>query len=187
MLIAGPVAQAPLYISEVSPPNLRGSLLVLEQFSIVVGAIISYWVTYGTKSIASDWAFRLPFLLQMLPALIVGLGIHAFPYSPRWLCMRGRNEDSLASLSKLRRLPTDDVRIQAEWKGILAEVQLEKEALRRRHGENVSGFRLEVRAWMDLFSKRYRKRTAIATATPFFQQVRCSSTAQGPTDADPYP
>lgn len=32
---------APLYISEVSPPNLRGSLLVLEQFSIVIGAVIS--------------------------------------------------------------------------------------------------------------------------------------------------
>jgi len=40
---------APLYISEIAPPDLRGSLLVLESISIVVGAIISYWVTYGTK------------------------------------------------------------------------------------------------------------------------------------------
>jgi MFS family permease len=40
---------APLYISEVAPPNLRGSLLVLEAISIVVGAIVSYWITYATR------------------------------------------------------------------------------------------------------------------------------------------
>lgn len=40
---------APLYISEIAPPNLRGSLLVLEAISIVIGAIIAYWITYGTR------------------------------------------------------------------------------------------------------------------------------------------
>lgn len=40
---------APLYISEVAPPNVRGSLLVLEAITIVIGAIIAYWITYGTR------------------------------------------------------------------------------------------------------------------------------------------
>ncbi|OAP61254.1 hypothetical protein AYL99_03455 [Fonsecaea erecta] len=40
---------APLYISEIAPPNIRGSLLVLEAISIVIGAIIAYWITYGTR------------------------------------------------------------------------------------------------------------------------------------------
>lgn len=40
---------APLYISEIAPPNLRGSLMVLEALSIVIGAIVSYWITYGTR------------------------------------------------------------------------------------------------------------------------------------------
>jgi MFS family permease len=40
---------APLYISEIAPPNLRGSLLVLEAISIVIGAIVAYWITYGTR------------------------------------------------------------------------------------------------------------------------------------------
>lgn len=39
---------APVYISEIAPPDLRGSLLVLEALSIVIGAIIAYWITYGT-------------------------------------------------------------------------------------------------------------------------------------------
>lgn len=129
---------------------------------------------------AGEWAWRLPFLLQMVPALMVGVGIHIFPYSPRWLSMRGRNEDSLQSLCKLRRLPSDDSRVQLEWKGIMAEVRLEKELMRRRHGE-CSAVMLEVKGWIDLFTSRYRRRTMVAAAIPFFQQfsgiVSCSDTA----------
>lgn len=66
---------APLYISEIAPPNLRGSLLVLESISIVIGAIVAYWITFGTRGMKGEWAFRLPFALQMAPALVVGLGI----------------------------------------------------------------------------------------------------------------
>lgn len=40
---------SPLYISEIAPPNLRGSLMVLESITIVIGAISSYWITYGTR------------------------------------------------------------------------------------------------------------------------------------------
>ncbi|KAK4501233.1 hypothetical protein PRZ48_007040 [Zasmidium cellare] len=145
---------APLYISEVAPPNLRGSLLVLETFSIVIGAIIAYWITYGTAEMTGEWSFRLPFLLQIVPALCVGLGIHFFPFSPRWLCMRDRSEDSLQSLSRLRRLPIDDHRVQLEWRGIIAE----------------TGFSLEISEWIALFKPKYWRRTMIAMAIPFFQQ-----------------
>ena len=160
---------APLYISEVAAPNLRGSLLVLETFSIVIGAIIAYWMTYGTAEIQSDWAWRTPFLLQMIPAVMVGLGIHLFPYSPRWLCMRDRNDDSLQALCQLRRTPEDDPRVQIEWKGIIAEVRLEREILRRRHGD-CSAVSLELKIWRDMFT-RYRRRTAVAMGVMFFQQV----------------
>lgn len=40
---------APLYISEIAPPSRRGSLLVLESISIIIGAILAYWITYGTR------------------------------------------------------------------------------------------------------------------------------------------
>jgi MFS family permease len=39
---------APLYISEISPPEVRGALLVLEEFSIVSGIVVAFWITYGT-------------------------------------------------------------------------------------------------------------------------------------------
>lgn len=57
---------APLYISEISPPHLRGALLVLESVSIVLGVVISYWITYGTRYIDSEASFRIPFGLQMV-------------------------------------------------------------------------------------------------------------------------
>ena len=40
---------APLYISEIAPPHLRGTLLVLEAVSIVTGVCSAYWITYGTR------------------------------------------------------------------------------------------------------------------------------------------
>jgi hypothetical protein len=39
----------PLYISEISPPEIRGSLLVFEELSIVIGIVVAFWITYGTK------------------------------------------------------------------------------------------------------------------------------------------
>ncbi|RMY72111.1 hypothetical protein D0862_14505 [Hortaea werneckii] len=113
---------APMYISEVSPPNLRGTLLVLESVSIVSGVIISYWISYACKDIQSSASWRVPFGLQLVSATILGTMIQFYPYSPRWLAMKGRTAESLASLCKLRRLPESDDRVQTEYNGILAEV-----------------------------------------------------------------
>lgn len=161
---------APLYISEISPPNLRGSLLVLEYVAIVIGSIVSYWITYGTREITGDWSFRLPFLLQMVPALAVGLGIQLFPFSPRWLAMRHRDEDSLRSLEKLRRLPRTDACVQQEWNSILREVEAQELALNREHGAETHFVVLEFKQWGDLFKPKYIRRTVVALAIPFFQQ-----------------
>lgn len=122
------------------------------------------------RDIAGEWAFRLPFLLQMLPALMVDCGIHFFPFSPRWLAMRHRDEDSLASLSKLRRLTADDERVQQEWKNIRTEVRFQEEIRLREHG-NSNNLIAELHQWLDLFRPKYIKRTLVALGIPFFQQV----------------
>ncbi|GAW26941.1 putative quinate transport protein [Rosellinia necatrix] len=160
---------APLYISEISPSNIRGSLLVLEYISIVVGAITSYWITYGTKDLPGDISFRLPFGLQIIPALAVGIGIHLFPYSPRWLALRKRNNEGLASLAKLRGLTPTDFRVQEEWVSILIEARLQ-EAVNASEHPNTGPLKLELLQWVDLFRPKYLKRTTVALAIPFFQQ-----------------
>lgn len=160
---------APLYISETAPPQMRGSLLVLEELTIVIGAIVSYWITYGTQELSGGASFRLPFGLQMVPATLLGFGIHLFPYSPRWLVMADRHQDSLLALAKLRRLPTTDPRVQAEWRSIIGEIAFQREVFRSDH-PTAQGATLEVLRWLDLFNKGVWRRTICACGICFFTQ-----------------
>lgn len=85
--------------------------------------------------------------------------------------MRHRDEDSLHSVAKLRRLPITDERVQLEHKGILAEVRMQDEVLKREHPRLIGkSIALEAVSWLDLFKPRYLKRTIISIAIPFFQQ-----------------
>jgi MFS family permease len=56
---------APLYISEIAPPEIRGTLLVLQELSIVTAIVVAFYITYGTRYIESEWSWRLPFLIQV--------------------------------------------------------------------------------------------------------------------------
>jgi len=56
---------APLYISEIAPPEIRGTLLVLQELSIVTAIVVAFYITYATRFIAGEWAWRLPFLIQV--------------------------------------------------------------------------------------------------------------------------
>ncbi|KAI0171232.1 general substrate transporter [Pestalotiopsis sp. NC0098] len=162
---------APVYISEVSPPHLRGTLLVLESVSIVSGVTIAYWIAYACKDIQSDASWRVPFALQIISALFLGGMIQFFPYSPRWLAMQDRQEDCLKSLCKLRKLPATDDRVQAEYRGILAEVRFQAVLLERRH-PGVRGIKLEIAEWLDLFTIERWRRTAVGVGVCFFQQFQ---------------
>lgn len=142
---------------------------MLESISIVSGVVIAFWITYGTQFMAGEVSFRLPLGLQMVCATILGVSIHFFPYSPRWLTLVGRNKECLESLSKLRGLPTTDSRVQLEFKGIAAEVEFSKSILAKRH-PGASRIQLEVYSWLDLFDRKMLRRTAVGCRVCFFQQ-----------------
>src|ERR1700722_1184953 len=123
----------PLYISGISPPEVRGTLLVLEEFSIVSRIVVAFWITYDTRFTQSNWSWRLPFLLQMVPSFALGAGIYFLPFPPRWLMSKDRSEEVLQSLSKLRRLPASESRAKLEHRGIQAGVLFHKEISVERH------------------------------------------------------
>lgn len=80
-----------------------------------------FYITYGTRTITSEWCFRLPFLLQMVPAFILMGLLFWMPYSPRWMAQQGRDAEALEILCRIRKLPRTDVRVQAEWLSIRSE------------------------------------------------------------------
>ncbi|KAF1920448.1 MFS sugar transporter-like protein [Ampelomyces quisqualis] len=166
---------APLYISEIAPPEIRGALLVLQEFSIVLGIVIAFWTTYGTRFMAGEWSWRLPFLIQMIPSFVLGVGIFFLPFSPRWLSSKGRDDEALQVLSQLRRLPTNDARVFQEWCEIRAEVAFKQEINRERHPQLQAPTRsnrakLELASWADCFRRGCWKRTVVGVGIMFFQQ-----------------
>lgn len=110
MLVAGRVinglcvgiesAQVPVYISEIAPPTRRGRLVGLQQWAITWGILILYYISYGTSFIGQDnysgyrtAVFRIPWGLQMIPAIMLFFFMIFLPESPRWLARQDRWEE----------------------------------------------------------------------------------------------
>ena len=135
-------------------------------------------------NIAGDASWRVPLALQLPSAIILGSVIQFFPYSPRWLAMQDRHEECLDSLCRLRNLPASDERVQAEYRGILAEVRFQAVVLERRH-PGVSGFKLEIVQWLDLLTVKHWRRTAVGVGVSFFQQFQGVNVRQIPLCTPP--
>jgi MFS family permease len=194
----------PLYISEVSLPDIRGSLVVLQQLSITIGILFSFWIDYGTHYIGgtrcapdiaytggtsavpsfdpykdvgpdgctgqSDASWRIPLALQILPSLVLGIGMIFYPDSPRWLLMQERDEEAMATLARLRRLPADHPSVIAESLEIKATILLENTYI-RDHYAGLSGARLHLAQYSSMITNLSRfKRLAIGCCVMFFQQ-----------------
>ena len=93
----------PMYIAEISPPNVRGRLVMINQFNIVLGVLLcgvsNYVVAICCPSEASAWRWMLGILA--LPSAIFFLLVIPIPESPRWLVMKGRMEDARKTLRRL--------------------------------------------------------------------------------------
>ncbi|KAJ4316125.1 hypothetical protein N0V94_005613 [Neodidymelliopsis sp. IMI 364377] len=90
----------PLLINEVSHPSYRGILSALFMCGWYVGGTIAAFVTFGTRNIANDWAWRIPSVMQLLLPFIALPGLIMIPESPRWLVSMDRNEQARNILTK---------------------------------------------------------------------------------------
>ncbi|KAI0220476.1 hypothetical protein L0F63_006055 [Massospora cicadina] len=93
----------PLYQSEMANPSVRGRLVSLQQWAITIGIALSFWVNYVCNQLLTgEIVWRLPLGLQAVPAIILFIGCFSMPFSHRWLLTKGRDEEALASLARLR-------------------------------------------------------------------------------------
>lgn len=86
---------APVYVSELAPPQSRGMLIGLYQFALTIGIALADLVGY---LLASQQAWRLMFGLAVVPTVLFLGVILTVPESPRWLCAHGREKDAEAVL-----------------------------------------------------------------------------------------
>ncbi len=166
---------APLYISEIAPPEIRGTLLVLQELCIVTGIVIAFYITYGTRYMPDHMAWRLPFLIQIIPAVIMCAGTFMLPYSPRWLCQCSRDEEALQTLAKIRQLPTNNDLVVQEWYDIRAECAYRKEVSEEQHPQlnqrtAWNAVKLQILLFVDCWKMPIYKRTQVAVGLMFFQQ-----------------
>jgi sugar porter (SP) family MFS transporter len=113
-------AAAPVYISEVAPPEKRGQLVTFFQLAVTIGIVVAYGV--GEAFNASEgWRWMLG--LGAVPALALGIGMMEMPQSPRWLVMAGKDYIARATLARIR--TGDEEAITQELEEIKESLEVE--------------------------------------------------------------
>ncbi|KZV88935.1 general substrate transporter [Exidia glandulosa HHB12029] len=100
MGIAIAIVGAPTYCIEIAPPHWRGRMTALYNTGWNAGAIPAAAICLGTKSIQNNWAWRIPLIIQALPAFVVCCLVWFLPESPRWLFFNGRTQEATDFLVK---------------------------------------------------------------------------------------
>ncbi|KAL4778855.1 general substrate transporter [Aspergillus varians] len=172
----------PMYNAEIAPPEVRGSLVAMQQLAITFGIMVSFWINYGTNHIGGtgetqkDAAWLLPLALQLVPAVILGIGMIFMPFSPRWLVHHDREDEAIKVLTSLRELPADDPVLQLEFLEIKAQSIFEKRTEKEKfpHLERTNTWsyvKLEAAGYKSLFTSwPMFRRVIAATFTMTFQQ-----------------
>ncbi len=107
---------APLYIAEVAPLHLRGGLVSFNQLAITIGIMCSYFINYLFTNTQASW--RWMFLIGLLPAVLLFLGMFFLPESPRWLVKQKKVHQAKNTLHFLRHRGNIDHEIAAIEKGL---------------------------------------------------------------------
>jgi MFS transporter, SP family, major inositol transporter len=104
LAVGGASATVPVYLSELSPHERRGSLVSRNELMIVVGQFSAFVINALIYQVwgENDWIWRIMLLVAVLPALGLLIGMLFLPESPRWLVSRGKEADALGVLRQVR-------------------------------------------------------------------------------------
>ncbi len=113
-------AIVPMYIGEIAPADIRGRLVSFNQFMIIFGMLVVYFVNWGIASgrpleWINDVGWRYMFASEAIPALAFGLLLLLVPETPRYLAIHNHDDKALAVLAKINGA--------AEAKTILGEIK----------------------------------------------------------------
>ncbi|KAL5699453.1 hypothetical protein ACHQM5_030353 [Ranunculus cassubicifolius] len=151
---------APVYTAEISPASSRGFIGSLPEVFINVGLLLGYVVNFALTDLPKNLNWRLMLGIAAIPAAGIIVGVLLMPESPRWLIMKGRNEEARSVLVRT----SEGGEAEADMR--LAEILLHNDtAANDWHGEGV---------WKELIlkpTKAVRRILIAAIGLNFFMQA----------------
>ena len=146
---------APMYIAEIAPRKLRGTLVTFNQLNIVLGISIAYFSNYFLQQSISDPDLKWRWMLGvgLIPALLYFIFLFFVPRSPRWLMQKGKDEEAMTVLEKIN----GKEQAKIEFKEI-------RESLNKDINSEKAGFK-------EVFSKKMKTVLIIGLGIAFFQQI----------------
>lgn len=98
-----------MYISEISPPNLRGRLIGMYEICWQIGGVFGFFINYGTeRNLTDNKQWQVPIAIQIVPAGIFFIGVFFIKESPRWYFINNQRDKAIDALCYLRGLPSSN-------------------------------------------------------------------------------
>lgn len=138
---------APVYISEIAPPQYRGRMVISFQMNIVLGILIAYVSNYLLEGGANDWRWMLG--IVAIPSLLFSVLMLFTPETPRWLLLHKKDEVAARKVLAITD-PEVDAAVEAIQKSAEHDHKGEKDAF---------------------FSKKYSLPIVLAFLFAFFNQL----------------
>ncbi|MBX6360585.1 MAG: sugar porter family MFS transporter [Acidobacterium ailaaui] len=90
---------SPMYIAEIAPAKIRGRMVSINQLTIVIGILLTYYVNYQLLDHPYGW--RWMFGCGLVPSILFLAGMFFVPESPRWLLSGGKEDEGKKILEKI--------------------------------------------------------------------------------------
>ena len=151
LAVGGASVVSPMYIAELSPAKLRGRLVAITQFNIVVGVLLAYLSNYLIGHFLGPEHCRLMYGVMALPAAAFFLLLFTTPQSPRWLVAKNRVAEARLVLAQCG---TDGGNVEDEIHEIQTSLDLTHYTLQE-----------------PFYTRKYLKPILLAVAIAMFNQL----------------
>jgi sugar porter (SP) family MFS transporter len=112
--VGGSATIIPIYMSEMAPKDIRGQLGSCYQLTYTIGILFSYWIDYAVRGVEGTRQWQVPIALQLVPGVLMGVGMWGVCESVRWLLGAEREEEAWRSLVWIRGGESEEVRAEFE-------------------------------------------------------------------------
>ncbi|KAH8174608.1 sugar transporter domain-containing protein [Sarocladium implicatum] len=121
----------PIYLSEIAPTRIRGMVVSIYMVVLLTFLMLGFFISYAAGKTMPPTRSQYQ-VVTAVPLIPVGLAVLVSFFlkdTPRWLVSKGRTDDALEALSKLRNMPQSSPEVQAEFSEIHEQIHATEQTL----------------------------------------------------------